>query len=117
MHRMIGLAGVLLLLVSGSLAFADKKNDEESKQRTVQGTVTDAQDAGVDNAVVYLKNTKTLQIRTFFTKNHGAYVFHALNPDVDYELHAEYQGAASPNKKLSAFDSRKQAIINLKLGK
>ena len=85
--------------------------------RTVQGSVTDAQGSAVDGAVVQLKNTKTLQIRSFITKEQGSYYFHGLSPDVDYELKAEYQGAASPSKTLSSFDNRKKAVINLKLNK
>jgi hypothetical protein len=96
-------------------AFADKKDKETGNQRTVQGTVTDAKESAVNGAVVYLKNNKTLQIRSFVTKDQGAYYFHSLSPDVDYELHAEFNGATSPNKTLSSFDSRKQATINLKL--
>ena len=96
-------------------AFADKKDAETANQRSVQGTVNDAKDNPVNGAVVYIKNVKTLQIRSFITKDQGAYYFHSLSPDVDYELHAESNGATSPNKTLSSFDSRKQAIINLKL--
>ena len=84
---------------------------------TILGTVMDPSGAAIGGAVVQLKNTKTLQIRSFITKEHGAYYFHGLSPDVDYELKAEYQGQSSPTKTLSAFDSRKQAVINLKLGK
>jgi hypothetical protein len=118
MHRRTWLAVVLALAALGGLtaqAFADKKDKETGNQRTVQGTVTDARDGAVNGAVVYLKNSKTLQIRSFVTKDQGAYYFHSLSPDVDYELHAEFNGASSPNKTLSSFDSRKQATINLKL--
>jgi hypothetical protein len=94
---------------------AQKKKDENSNVRTVQGTVTDAKESAVDGAVVQLKNTKTLQIRSFITKEHGSYFFHGLSPDVDYELRAQYQELSSPTKTLSSFDSRKQAVINLKL--
>jgi len=38
-----------------------------------------------------------------------------LAPNVDYEVHAEYKGARSDTKTLSSFDSRKEAIINLKI--
>jgi hypothetical protein len=69
----------------------------------------------VAGAVVQLKNTKTLQVRSFITKDDGTYYFLGLSPDIDYELHAEYQGASSSTKTLSSFDSRKEAIINLKL--
>lgn len=119
MYRRTCLAVIVTLLALGGLnlgqALADKKDKEAGNQRAVQGTVSDAKDEAVNGAVVYLKNSKTLQIRSFVTKDQGAYYFHSLSPDVDYELHAEYNGASSPNKTLSSFDSRKQAIINLKL--
>jgi protocatechuate 3,4-dioxygenase beta subunit len=83
----------------------------------VQGTVTDEAGAPVENAIVHLKNTKTLQIRSYITKADGSYVFHGLSPNVDYELKAEHQGATSDVKTLSVFDSRRKAVINLKLNK
>jgi len=107
----------LVALFSLSLSFGQKKGQEDANVRTVQGTVTDAQDSAVAGAVVQLKNTKTLQIRSFITKEQGAYYFHGLNTDLDYELKAEHQGATSSVKTLSAFDSRKQAVINLKIEK
>jgi hypothetical protein len=121
MNRRIGFAFAVALLLLGGLnrgsAFADKKdkNGEPANQRSVQGTVTDGKDSPISGAVVYIKNAKTLQIRSFITKDQGTYYFHSLSPDVDYELHAESNGATTPNKTLSSFDSRKQAIINLKL--
>ena len=65
--------------------------------------------------MVQLKNMKTLQIRSFITKEDGTYHFFELSPDVDYELKADFQGASSGTKTLSSFDSRKKAVINLKL--
>ena len=117
LHRRFGLLAAMALLVCAASAFAASKKGEDQNVRSVQGTVTDASDNAIDGAVVQLKNTKTLQIRSFIAKEHGAYYFHGLSPDVDYELKAEYQGQSSPNKTLSSFDSRKQAVINLKLGK
>jgi len=120
MHCRTGFAVVTALLLLGGMnlgsAFADKKKDGESaNQRSVQGTVTDGKDNPISGAVVYIKNAKTLQIRSFITKDQGTYYFHSLSPDVDYELHAESNGNASSNKTLSSFDSRKQATINLKM--
>ena len=106
---------VVLALLALAPALAQKR--DEAPTRSVQGTVTNAQDSPVDGAIVQIKNTKTLQIRSFITKEHGAYYFHGLSPDVDYELKADYQGASSPSKTLSSFDNRKQAVINLKLSK
>ena len=46
-----------------------------------------------------LKNTKTFQIRSFITQEHGSYYFHGLSPDVDYELKAEFQGTEVPPRR------------------
>lgn len=117
MIRRLGFVAVAGLMAVALSIGQGKKGSEEANVRTVQGTVTDAQDAFVQGAVVQLKNTKTLQIRSFITKEQGAYFFHALSTDVDYELKAEHRGSSSSVKTLSAFDSRKQAVINLKLEK
>ena len=108
----LALLAVLLLCAPGT--FAQKKKGGETT-RSVQGTVTVADDSPVSGAVVQLKNTKTLQIRSFITQDDGTYHFYDLSPDIDYELKADYQGASSNTKTLSSFDSRKQTILNLKL--
>jgi len=115
--RSAGWVAAVLLLAGLTAAFAASKKGEDQNVRTVQGTVFDANDAAVNGAVVQLKNTKTLQIRSFITKENGAYYFHGLSPDVDYELKADNQGASSPTKTLSSFDSRKEAVLNLKFSK
>ena len=112
--NMIRLALAAVLLLSASATFAQKKKGGETT-RSVQGTVAVADDSPVIGAVVQLKNTKTLQIRSFITKEDGTYHFYDLSPDIDYELKADYQGASSNTKTLSSFDSRKQTNLNLKL--
>lgn len=97
--------------------FGQQGKKRQDPTRSVQGVVTAPDDATAPGVVVYLKNLKTLQIRTFLTKEGGTYYFHGLSQDVDYELRAEAPGAASPGKTLSSFDNRKQAVINLKLNK
>jgi hypothetical protein len=108
------LAAVLLIAASASFAQEKKKRGEDTT-RSVAGVVTAADESAVVGAVVQLKNTKTLQIRSFITKENGSYYFHELSPDIDYELKADYQGASSSTKTLSSFDSRRNATINLKL--
>jgi len=107
------LALLAVLLLCAPAMFAQKKKAENT--RSVQGTVTVADGSLVNGAVVQLKNTKTLQIRSFITKDDGTYHFYDLSPDIDYELKADYQGASSNTKTLSSFDSQKQSILNLKL--
>ena len=115
---LILLSAVLLLAPAGLMSQTRGGGKGQGQTtRSVQGTVTNASDASVNGAVVQLKNVKTLQIRSFITKEDGAYYFQGLSPDVDYELKADYQGESSDTKTLSSFDSKKLANINLKLNK
>lgn len=114
MTRSLLAALICASLLLAPAAFAAKKK-EDPKIRSVQGVVTNSQGEAVNGAVVQLKNTKNLQIRSFITKDKGAYYFHGLSTDVDYELRADYNGASSGDKTLSSFDSRKLAVMNLKL--
>jgi hypothetical protein len=109
-------AGVLLALAVPVFA-ADKKDKKETASRTVQGVVTNEAEAPIEGAVVQLKDTKSLQIRSYITKAGGQYQFHGLSRDVDYELKADYQGASSDSRTLSSFDGRQQAVMNLKVEK
>jgi len=113
----IGAFVALALVFAIPTVFAQKKNKEDSTTRSVRGIVERVDDTPANGAVVQLKNVKTLQIRSFITKEDGTYQFQGLSPDIDYELKADYEGASSGSKTLSSFDSRKQATINLKLNK
>jgi hypothetical protein len=113
--RVLASAAVLFALVLGVASAQNKA--EDTNTRMVQGLVVSAADAPVSGAVVQLKDTKTLQVRSFITQQDGAYHFAGLSTNVDYELKAEHQGASSGTKTLSVFDGRKNASINLKLDK
>jgi len=54
-------------------------------------------------------------MQTYVSDDKGNYRFTSLSPNVDYEVHAEYNGKKSDSKTLSSFDSRKVATINLKM--
>jgi len=111
------LVPVLLAALLCATAFSQGKKKGTEPTRSVQGVVTAENDAPVSGAIVYLKNTKSLEERSFITKDTGEYYFNGLSPDINYELRATFQNAASGTKTLSSFDSRKQARINLKLNK
>jgi hypothetical protein len=96
---------------------AQRKKREDANTRTVHGVVTDNSDNPLNGAVVQLKDTKTLQVRSFITQKEGTYHFAGLSTNVDYELRAEHSGASSGTKTLSVFDDRRDAVINLKVGK
>ncbi len=96
--------------------FKGEKPKKEDGSRSVSGAVRDAGDALAADIIVKIKDTKTLAIRSFITKDDGAYSFQGLSSGVDYEIKAESRdGAASPTKILSVYDNRKMAVINLKL--
>jgi hypothetical protein len=95
--------------------FRGGKKEKDDGTRSVQGVVRNASDQPVERAVVYLKDTKTLRVKSFITQQDGQYQFHGLSTDVDYELHAKHENATSDVRTLSVFDSRKQAVVNLKV--
>jgi hypothetical protein len=102
-------------LFRGGAPKQDKGEDETV--RSVQGLVSSSSDQPVEGAVVKLKDTKTLSVRSFITPGDGTYRFHGLNTNVDYQIWADYKDLTSDQKTLSVFDSRRQAVINLKLDK
>jgi hypothetical protein len=71
----------------------------------------------VPDAVVLLKDTKTLQVRSFIAQKNGKYHFYGLSTDINYEVRAEAHGMTSPTKTVSVFDSHKVVLLNLKLKK
>jgi hypothetical protein len=104
---------ILCLSAAGLLA-QDKKLNEDPNTRSVQGIVSSAASKSVTGSVVQLKDTKTLQIRSYVTHDDGAYHFAGLSTNVDYELKAETPaGQSSGTKRLSNFDGRKAATVNL----
>ena len=83
--------------------------------RTLTGTVMDKSDKPVSEAIVYLKNTKTLGVKTYIAQKDGTYRFPELSNNVDYEVYAEKNGMKSKAKTLSQFDDRPSANINLQI--
>jgi hypothetical protein len=89
----------------------------QSTQKVVEGRVVSSEGHAQASAIVYLKNNKTSDIKSFISTDDGSYRFGQLSSDIDYEVWAEYQGKKSPTKTVSSFDSRKLMIFELKLGK
>jgi hypothetical protein len=92
--------------------------DEKKKaalERPLTGFVTGADGKPAVGAIVQLKNTRTLQVRSFITREKGDYYFAGLSKDVDYEVKATQSGHASPTRTLSSFDTKPQPVLNLQL--
>jgi hypothetical protein len=91
------------------------KNQKESNTRIIDGTVKDASDNPLADAIVQLKDTKTSNIVNFATKEDGKYVFRDLPMDINYELLAKHNDISTPVKKISVYDTRKHVIVNFQL--
>jgi hypothetical protein len=104
----------LLFLVSIAAA-QDAKHEEQL--RTVHGVVMDKSESLVTSAVVFLKNTRSNAVRSYISDDQGNYRFSGLDPNTDYEIHAEKDGAQSQTRTISSFDSKKEIVVNLKIDK
>jgi hypothetical protein len=113
-RRISGLL-VILALCAGVGSAQDKKR--EAQLRTVRGVVADKSDSPVSGSVVFLKNLRTNSVRSSYTDDTGSYRFSGLDPNADYELHAEKEGAKSQTRTVSNFDNRKDIVLNLKIDK
>jgi hypothetical protein len=110
---------VLILVASAALISGfvrgQSQRGYDASTRSVTGIVTESNGKPASGAVVLLKDTKTLQVRSYVTKDDGIYRFFGLSMNDQYELRAQHNGVSSGSKTLSQFDSRKAAKIDLKL--
>jgi hypothetical protein len=103
------------ILCSVPAAAQDKKG--EAQLRTIRGTVLDKDETPVPSAVVYLLNLKSQAVKTYITDDAGNYRFSGLDPNVDYEVHAEHDDLKSATRTISSFDSRRDVELVLKLSR
>jgi hypothetical protein len=71
----------------------------------------------VPGAIVQIKDSKTLQVRSYIAQQDGKYHFWGLGTEVNYELRAEAGGLTSKSKTVSVFNSHPVVTLNLKLRK
>lgn len=111
---------ILLMFLAAFPAVAHQTKDQkraEAQLRTVHGLVADKDENPVPSSVVYLLNVKTQAVRTSFADEKGLYRFSGLDPNVDYEIHAEHEDMTSSTRTISSFDSRRDIEITLKLSR
>jgi len=114
--RRVCTLGLGLALCVSMAAAQDAKR--EAQLRTVRGVVSDkSSENPVPSGVVFLKNTRTNAVRSYIADEEGNFRFSGLDPNTDYEIHAEKDGAKSTTHAISSFDSKKEIVLNLKIEK
>jgi hypothetical protein len=108
---------VTLLLALFGTASVAQDNKRETQLRTVRGVVIDKSETPMPASVVFLKNMRTNAVRSYIADEAGNYRFSGLDPNADYEIHAEKDGAKSQTRTVSSFESRKDIVVNLKIDK
>ena len=107
-------AGMVPFGSSGAL-IAPAAQAQNFGERTVSGTVLNANSDPVSGATVFLKNQKTKTIRSFSSLANGHFHFAQINMTEDFDLWAEKDGHKSAVKTVSSWDARKEFISDLKL--
>jgi hypothetical protein len=110
-----GLALALGALSVGPGAFTACAQQRGPVQRTIEGKVKDKNDAPLKGAVVYLKDSRTLAVKSFISDEDGVFHFGQLSQNTDYELYAEFDGKRSKSKSISSFDSKNDFNFTLKI--
>jgi len=87
------------------------------RTRAIEGVVLSAAGAPAAGAIVLLKDSKTLQVRSYIAQPDGKYHFYGLSTDVNWQLRAEAGGMTSKTRTVSVFDSHEKVRLNLKLDK
>ena len=116
------LRSAILLTVTVLLPLACRAQTKDQKRaeaqlRTLHGVVINKTEDPVPSSIVYLKNVKSQSIKTYIADSSGNYRFSGLDPNVDYEIHAESQDLTSPTRTISSFDSRRDIEVILKVNR
>lgn len=106
----------LLLFLTAPAVFG-QEGKGEGQLRTVHGVVMDKAETPIASCIVFLKNTRSNAIRSYITDDAGNYRFSGLDPNTDYEVHAEKEGSKSQTRTVSSFDTKKEIVLNFKIEK
>jgi Carboxypeptidase regulatory-like domain len=108
-------AAGMFFLAAGIALFAPAAQAQNIGNRTVTGTVLNADSAPVTGATVFLRNEKTKTIRSYSTAADGHFHFAQVDMTADFDLWAEKDTHKSAVKTVSSWDARKEFVSDLKL--
>jgi hypothetical protein len=104
--------GLLLSVAVPREAYAWQRS-VTPKERVVDGKVVNKAESPLPGAVVYLKDTKSLSVKTFICDDAGHFHFGQLSQNTDYELSAVSNGVKSNTKSISSFDDKNSYYFTL----
>lgn len=102
------LAALVLMLATAGPAVA-----QSTAMRTLSGKVYGSGDVPLSGAIVYLQDSRTNGIRSFFSTSDGSYRFGPLSSDADYKVWAKYKNGKSATRTVSSYDTRTNIVIDL----
>ena len=104
---------VFVALVLSGVSVGAQSDRDRSQLRAVHGNVMDKDQNPIADGIVYLRNKKTDNVKTQISDSQGHYQFTGLDPNDDFEIHAEFKHRKSSRHTISSFDSRNDIEINL----
>lgn len=110
--RALAMALLVGAAAGGLWSFAQ---DSTARMRVVQGLVQDSANKPLANAVVYLRNQKTMEVETYITGKDGRYRFGELSSDNDMQVWAAFHGNKSKTRAISSFDTKPQFNFDFKI--
>jgi len=105
---------VMLLCALSLLVFALAK-EKVPLTKSIRGHVVDGNKKSLVGVKVFVKNLKQNTTTILVTDQNGLYSVAGLDPKVDFEVHAEYQGMISETKTISSFLNRYDNVLNFEL--
>ena len=111
--RHVRQAAVVAALLVGVAALSPSRAGAQTPTFSVEGVVTDDQQAVLPGATVTIRNTATNLVRTAVTDESGRYVFAALPPEGRYEISVELTGFSTQLRNNLTFNAGQRAVINV----
>jgi dienelactone hydrolase len=106
---------LLLVFVCGAVFKPVAAKEKQKLTKSIRGIVTDTKENAISGARVFIRNVKKNTTAVLVTDEKGVFSIYGLDPQFDYEVHAEKGGLSSAFKTVSSFLERKDTALSLVL--